>query len=208
MWRWLELATPPVSPCLLRWSLGSAPSCRTRAEFLRRTPRRLLLSENPPGNHSRSADSNLCHSPWSSLRTEKGGKGGGMWASLLFPRHNKHLKKKTHTHTTKWHAYQTMRELWLPVRGEDTEQRSGEHAYWDRNCEREREGDAQRVGERRKGRIAGTPTFSCIIYAEAYTCRHPGVLTWGRREKATTVARDKERKKEMQRKEERVEDRD
>lgn len=48
---------------------------------------------------------------------------------------------------------------------------------------------------RRKERISGTLTLSCSIYAEAYTCRHPGVLNKGRRDKETEVARDRERKR-------------
>lgn len=59
---------------------------------------------------------------------------------------------------------------------------------------RRRVGDTERVGRKRKERISGTLTLSCIIYAEAHTCRHPGVLNKGRRDKETKVAQDKERK--------------
>lgn len=50
------------------------------------------------------------------------------------------------------------------------------------------------VERRRKERISGTLTIFCIIYAEPYTCRHPGVLNKGQGDKGTEVARDKERK--------------
>lgn len=41
---------------------------------------------------------------------------------------------------------------------------------------RERGRETERVKvERRKERISGTLTLFCIIYVQAYTCRHPGV---------------------------------
>lgn len=48
---------------------------------------------------------------------------------------------------------------------------------------------------RRKKRISGTLTIFCIIYAEPYTCRRPGVLNKRQRDKGTEVARDRERKR-------------
>lgn len=174
-----KLATPPVSSYLLHWSLGSMSFYLTCAGFVQRTPCHLFLSENLPGSHCQSADWNLCHSPWSSLRTEKDRRGYDTAS----------IKVDTQAYNKLTFS---LDHGGIVISFEKREHRARK---WLGRWKEEREGDSERVERGRKERISGSLTFSCIIYAEAYTCRHPGVLNQGRRDKETEVVRDTERKR-------------